>query len=119
MRAWAVVAVVAFGARAWAGCGGPSEDFTPQIHVAPAAAARSLWIRSRNIADGPDARPGRTRGGSPVPAPGTALASEADPASHDAAPSEVEGGTTAFEDALDEGVGDEDPEASGRVGTKE
>jgi hypothetical protein len=32
----------------WVGCASPSTDYTPQIHVAPGAAARSLWILSKN-----------------------------------------------------------------------
>jgi hypothetical protein len=32
----------------WVGCAAPSTDYTPQIHVAPGAAARSLWILSKN-----------------------------------------------------------------------
>jgi hypothetical protein len=40
------------------GCAGPSEDYTPQIHVVPGAAARSLWIASKNVKEEAGVEPG-------------------------------------------------------------
>jgi hypothetical protein len=51
-----VVPVVLVPANA--GCAGPSEDYTPQIHVVPGAAARSLWIASKNVKEEAGVEPG-------------------------------------------------------------
>ena len=54
----AVVALLAVIVPASAGCAGPSDDYTPQIHVVPGAAARSLWIASRNVKEEAGVEPG-------------------------------------------------------------
>jgi hypothetical protein len=53
-----VVVVPVVVVPASAGCAGPSEDYTPQIHVVPGAAARSLWIASRNVKEEAGVEPG-------------------------------------------------------------
>jgi hypothetical protein len=54
----AIVALLAIVVPASAGCAGPSEDYTPQIHVVPGAAARSLWIESKNVTKEAGLEPG-------------------------------------------------------------
>jgi hypothetical protein len=56
MRAAVAMRVLVLGGAACVGCAGTAEDYTPQIRVVPGAAARSLWIQSKNV--GPDADPG-------------------------------------------------------------
>jgi hypothetical protein len=72
------LALAAFGVA----CAAPSTDYTPQIHVAPGAAARSLWILSRNAkktegedaeAAAPSAEEEETGESEPSSAEGTAV----------------------------------------------